>query len=142
MTKNVKKDTRKRPDPIFMRKVVTSAEDALESLRCADGEIAMIIGEETETIDEAVSNILIDFNDNRPKLLENENIYASLTVNVNKLTYKINREFSFGWLISYNIVDGAAVIDKISLQIVIFANNNSLILDLIDQGWTRVQKSK
>ena len=37
MTKNVKKDTRKRPDPIFMRKVVTSAEDALESLRCADG---------------------------------------------------------------------------------------------------------
>ena len=142
MTKNVKKDTRKRPDPIFMRKVVTSAEDALESLRCADGEIAMIIGEETETIDEAVSNILIDFNDNRPKLLENENIYASLTVNVNKLTYKINREFSFGWLISYNIVDGDAVIDKISLQIVIFANNNSLILDLIDQGWTRVQKSK
>lgn len=142
MTKNVKKDTRKRPDPIFMRKVVTSAEDALESLRCADGEIAIIIGEETETIDEAVSNILIDFNDNRPKLLENENIYASLTVNVNKLTYKINREFSFGWLISYNIVDGAAVIDKISLQIVIFANNNSLILDLIDQGWTRVQKSK
>ena len=142
MTKNVKKDTRKRPDPIFMRKVVTSAEDALESLRCADGEIAMIIGEETETIDEAVSNILIDFNDNRPKLLENENIYASLTVNVNKLTYKINREFSFGWLISYNIVDGDAVIDKISLQIVIFANNNSLILDLIDQGWTRVQISK
>ena len=136
-----KKEFRKKPEPIFMRKVLNSVEDALEALRSADGEIAAIIGEDTDTIDLAISNIALDFEANRPKLLENENIYSSLSVSVNKLTYKINREFSFGWLISYTVVDGKAVIDKISLQIVVFTDNNNLILDLIDQGWSRVQKN-
>lgn len=142
MTKNVKKDNRRnRPEPIYMRKVLTNVEEAIEALRSVDGEIANIIGEETTTIDEAVNNIIEDFCANRPKLIENENVYASLSVSSNKLTYKIDSTLSFGWLISYEVTDGKAVIEKISLQTVIFANNNSLVLDLIDQGWTRVQKN-
>ena len=157
MAKNFqKKETRRKPEPKIFRKHFASFKDAIEALRAADGTIAEIFAKEEDgnTVYEEITSpkdalkyILEDFENYTPDLLGNENIYASLSATSNKLTYRINKAVGFGWVIAYAIENKHAVINDVSLQIVIFdeteQNIKNLMLDITSAGWDQIQsKSK
>ena len=154
MAKNFQKKetTRRKPDPKIFRKHFAKFEEAIEGLREADAAIADIFAKDvdgkavSEPIDspkDAIQYVLNDFANYAPDLLGNENIYCSLNTSSNKLTYRINKEVGFGWVISYSIENKHAVINDVSVQIIVYDESEhgtkNLMLDLTAAGWDQIK---
>ena len=154
MAKNFQKKetTRRKPDPKIFRKHFAKFEEAIEGLRETDPAIAAIFSKDvdgnsvSEPIDspkDAIQYVLNDFFNYAPDLLGNENIYCSLNTSSNKLTYRINKEVGFGWVISYSIENKHAVINDVSVQIIVYDESEqgtkNLMLDLTAAGWDQIK---
>lgn len=154
MAKNFQKKetTRRKPDPKIFRKHFAKFEEAIDGLREADVAIADIFAKDvdgksvSEPIDSpknAIEYVLNDFFNYAPDLLGNENIYCSLNTSSNKLTYRINKEVGFGWVISYSIENKHAVINDVSVQIIVYDESEqgtkNLMLDLTAAGWDQIK---
>ena len=147
------KDTnRRKPNPVTFRKHFPSFEEAIEALMKADDVIFSIfaVKEEenseeitavTPSLKEAIDKIVADFSGYTPDLIENENIYAALNVSNNKLTYRLDRSRSFGWMISYSIDNGKAVINDVSVQFVFYdtISTKNIMLELASDNWEEVK---
>lgn len=153
---NFKKEIEKRrkADPVTIRKHFESFGDALNALRKADeaiNDIFVVENEEGELVTtditspiEAINLIVNDFAGYTPDLIGNANIYVSLNVTSNKLTYRIDKKLSFGWLISYSVKEGHAVIEDVSAQITAYDVNSlkDMILELTGDGWEQLASKK
>ena len=150
--KENKNTNRRKPNPVTFRKHFTSFEEAIEALMKADDVIFSIfaVKEEenseeitavTPSLKEAIDKIVADFSGYTPDLIENENIYAALNVSNNKLTYRLDRSRSFGWMISYSIDNGKAVINDVSVQFVFYdtISTKNIMLELASDNWEEVK---
>ncbi len=100
-------------------------EDALDALKNINSDIEDIIGDAT-TIPEAIANITNDYCKYIPDLIGKENIYTSLSSSVNRLSYKLDTGYAFGWNIKYRVVEGTATIDDVEVIIKVFKGNEDL----------------
>ena len=150
--KENKNINRRKPNPVTFRKHFPSFEEAIEALMKADDVIFSIfaVKEEenseeitavTPSLKEAIDKIVADFSGYTPDLIENENIYATLNVSNNKLTYRLDRSRSFGWMISYSIDNGKAVINDVSAQFVFYdtISTKNIMLELASDNWEEVK---
>lgn len=150
--KENKNTNRRKPNPVTFRKHFPSFEEAIEALMKADDVIFSIfaVKEEenseeitavTPSLKEAIDKIVADFSGYTPDLIENENIYAALNVSNNKLTYRLDRSRSFGWMISYSIDNGKAVINDVSVQFVFYdtISTKNIMLELASDNWEEVK---
>lgn len=150
--KENKNTNRRKPNPVTFRKHFPSFEEAIEALMKADDVIFSIfaVKEEenseeitavTPSLKEAIDKIVADFSGYTPDLIENENIYAALNVSNNKLTYRLDRSRSFGWMISYSIDSGKAVINDVSVQFVFYdtISTKNIMLELASDNWEEVK---
>ena len=158
MAKNFpkKETTRRKPDPKIFRKHFAKFEEAIEGLREADPAIADIFAKDVDgnavsepitSPKDAIQYVLDDLANYTPDLLGNENIYVSLNASSNKLTYRLNKEIGFGWVISYSIENKHAVINDVSVQIIVYdeteQGTKNLMLDLTAAEWDQIKiKSK
>lgn len=154
--KENRNNNRRKPNPVTFRKHFPSFEEAIEALMKADDVIFGIFavkGEEedpeeltaiTPSLKEAIDKIVADFSNYTPDLIENENIYATLSVSNNKLTYRLDRSRSFGWMISYSIENGRAVINDVSAQFVFYdtISTKNIMLDLTSDDWEEVKNAR
>lgn len=151
--KESKNNNRRKPNPVTFRKHFPTFEEAIEALMKADDVIFSIFSEKSEdgeftaftpSLKEAIDKIVNDFSNYAPDLIDNENINCALTVSNNKLTYRLDRSKSFGWMISYTIENGRAVINDVSAQIVFydtFANKDNMLY-LGSDGWEEVSNTR
>ena len=155
---NFKKEIvkRRKSEPVTFRKHFATFEEAINALRKTDkaiNDIFMDTVEEGEEVAEtvaitdpkqAIEYVTKDFNNFLPDLMGNENIYLALNISANKVTYRVDKELAFGWLISYDVQNGHAVINDVSAQITVY-NTDSLkgfMLELTGDNWEQVPSRK
>lgn len=151
--KENKNTNRRKPNPVTFRKHFPSFEEAIEALMKADDVIFSIFAVEegseeltavTPSLKEAIDRIVEDFSKYTPDLIENQDIYAALNVSNNKLTYRLDRSRSFGWMISYSIDNGKAVINDVSAQFVFYdtISTKNIMLELASDNWEEVKNAR
>ena len=122
---NFKTKEKRKPKIETFVKHCPTFEDALIALTGADAIINDILKDVTN-IPEAIKRITDDYYNNIPDLVGKEHIYSSLSSSANKLSYKLDEGFAFGWEINYHLVDGKAVIDDVKAIIKVFRGNEDL----------------
>lgn len=155
--KENKNSNRRKPNPVTFRKHFPTFEEAIEAIMKADDTVFGIFSEKvtnennegeeevvtayTPSLKEAIDKIVADFSNYTPDLVENDNIYCTLSVSNNKLTYRLDRSRSFGWMISYTIENGKAIINDVSAQFVFYDtySTKDIMLDLTSNGWEEVK---
>lgn len=148
--KENRNNNRRKPNPVTLRKHFPSFEEAIEALMKVDDTVFGIFAEEgedgeltaiTPSLKEAIDKIVADFSGYTPDLINNSNIYTTLSVSNNKLTYRLDKERSFGWMISYSIENGKAVINDVSAQFVFYdtVSTKNTILELTSNNWEEVK---
>lgn len=142
MTKNFKREqnARRKPEPIVLRKNFATFKEAINAFRLFKQVFCDILGDDEDpTPAGCIAHATQDFEQYIPDLVNNDNVYVSISASTNKFSYRFDKENAIGWIIGYRIQDGHAVIENVSAQYTIFNNDITSAAELIGDGWVQQQ---